>query len=67
MAAKNSTPVTMEARPVRAPSATPEADSTKEVLDDTPPRPPATAASESTVRICCRWGGLPFSFSRPPS
>ena len=39
------TPVTTEARPVLAPSPTPDADSIYEVFDETPAAPPAAAAS----------------------
>ena len=48
MAARNSTPVTTLARPVRAPSAMPVEDSTKIWLEDTEPAPPATAPRAST-------------------
>ena len=55
----NSRPVTTDAKPVRAPSPTPEVDSTNEVLEETPPRPPAMAESESISRISRVLGGLP--------
>ena len=41
---RNRTPVTTEAKPVRAPSPTPEADSIYEVFEDTDPAPPAAAS-----------------------
>src|SRR5688500_5591273 len=48
IAARNSTPVTTDARPVRAPAAMPAADSMYVVADDALAAPPAIAASEST-------------------
>src|SRR5699024_2131867 len=62
---RKSTPTTTAARPVRAPSATPEVDSTKLVFDETPPTPPAIAAAESTTRIRCECGMSPSSCTRP--
>ena len=53
------TPVTTEASPVLAPSPTPDADSIYEVFEETPPAPPATAASESTRRMRSAFGGVP--------
>ena len=38
-----------------------------DVLDETPAAPPATAATESTTRICWVFGGVPSSSSRPAS
>ena len=64
---RKSTPVTTEARPVRAPSPTPDADSMYAVLEDTPAAPPADAASESMIRIRLVFGGVPSSRSRPAS
>ena len=46
-ASRNSTPVTTEARPVRAPSPTPEADSMYEVFEETP----AGAAGDRGQRV----------------
>ena len=59
--------VTMLAMPVRAPSAIPEADSIYEVFDEVPPRPPAIAAMESTVRISCRCSTSPSAPSKSAS
>src|SRR6266545_1240507 len=67
VASRNSTPVTTDARPVRAPSATPAADSIYAVFDDVLAAPPAAAAIESTSRISRVRGGLPFLSIRPPS
>ena len=53
------TPATTEERPVRPPSAAPEADSTKVVIEEAPTRPPTAAAAESTIRM-----GL-MSLTRP--
>src|SRR5690625_6803580 len=61
IAAKNSTPVVIFARPVFAPSPTPADESAKTVLEETEPRPPATARSEehtselqSRCHLVCR-------------
>ena len=43
--------MTIDAKPVRAPSPTPDADSIYEVFDEIPAAPPAAAAIESTIRI----------------
>ncbi|CAB4669605.1 unannotated protein [freshwater metagenome] len=56
---KKQTPVTTEASPVRAPSPTPDADSMYEVLEEMLAAPPATAAIESTKRMCSVLGILP--------
>ncbi len=64
---RNSTPVTTDARPVRAPSPTPEADSMYDVLLETPAAPPAAAAIESTIRIFCAPAGVPSASLRPAS
>src|SRR5215475_467919 len=56
---RKSSPVTTDARPVRAPSPTPDALSMYDVLDETPAAPPAAAASESTTRIRLVLGGVP--------
>ena len=61
------TPVTMEARPVRAPSPTPDADSMKAVLELMEPAPPAIAATESTIMMRSECSGTPSSSSRSPS
>jgi len=45
---RKQSPVTTEAKPVRAPSPTPAADSIYEVFDEMLAAPPATAAIEST-------------------
>src|SRR4051795_393644 len=60
-------PVTTLARPVRAPSPTPEADSMYDVLLDTDAAPPAAAATLSTIRMRCEFGGMPSLSSRPAS
>ena len=60
-------PVTTLASPVRAPSPTPEADSMYDVLLDTEAAPPAAAATESTIRMRCEFGGVPSLSSRPAS
>ena len=49
IAAKNSTPVTRFAKPVRAPSSMPAPDSMKTVLDDDDVAPPTTAPAPSTI------------------
>ena len=38
-----------------------------DVFDETPPTPPAMAATESTTRICWVFGGVPSSSRRPAS
>ena len=65
MAARNSTPVTTLARPVRAPSAIPVEDSTKIWFEDTEPVPPATAPSASTSSTRSTRSIRPFSSTRP--
>src|SRR5918995_898673 len=67
VASRKHTPVTMLARPVRAPSPTPAADSMYDVLLETDAAPPAAAATESTIRMRSVFGGLPSSSSRLPS
>ena len=57
-------PVTIEARPVRAPSPTPDADSIYEVLEEMLPTPPAAAATESTKRILLLFGIFPSASMR---
>ena len=47
----NRTPTTRFERPVRAPAAAPEVDSTKLVTELAPTKPPTAAAAESTMRI----------------
>lgn len=49
-------PVTTEAKPVRAPSPTPDADSIYEVFDEIEAAPPAAAAIESTIKILLALG-----------
>src|SRR4051795_6560263 len=55
-APKNKRPVTTDAKPVRAPSATPAVDSMYDVFDDPDAAPPATAASESTSSTASMFG-----------
>ena len=58
---KNKIPVTIAAKPVRAPAATPAVDSTKEVVVDVPKIAPATIASESANKpFPARGNVLPF-------
>ena len=64
---KKKAPVNTVASPVRAPSPTPAEDSTYEVFEDVPARPPTAAAMESTSKIRSECGGMPFSSSRSPS
>src|SRR6266496_3944340 len=63
----NSSPVAMLARPVRAPSPMPDADSTYVVADDAPATPPAIAATPSTSRTSWMRGSVPSLRSRPAS
>ena len=71
MARMKSSPVTTEAKPVRAPSPMPEADSTKTVFDDELVAPPATAPMPSTTSADFRRGNVPSgaatsaAFARP--
>ena len=60
MVSRNRTPVTTEAKPVFAPSPTPDADSMYEVLDETEPAPPAAAAIESINRMRSAPSTLPL-------
>ncbi len=60
-------PVTIDAKPVRAPSATPAALSMYVVFDDTPPSPPAMAATLSTKRTRPTPGTEPSSLASPAS
>src|SRR5690606_24962410 len=66
-ASKKSTPVTTEARPVRAPSPTPAAESMKIVLDDEDVAPPATAPIPSTMSADFSLGKLPSASASPAS
>ena len=59
--------MTMLARPVRAPSAMPEADSTNTVFELAEPRPPAAPARPSTNSARPTLGSWPSSRSRPAS
>ncbi len=63
----NRVPVTTLANPVRAPSPTPAADSTKLVLEEADAAPPATAARPSTNSSRPRCGTRPRSSSSPAS
>src|SRR5690606_25175467 len=60
IASRNNPPVTTFARPVRAPSAMPEADSRNTVFDDDEVRPPATAPNPSTTSAAFMLGRLPL-------
>ena len=62
---RNSTPVTMAVRPVRPPTATPEADSTKVVVVEVPSTAPAEVAMASLSRAGLMPGSLPSSSSMP--
>ena len=64
-ATKNKIAVTTLAKPVRAPAATPEEDSTNEVTVEVPKQAPATVpiASESRAGFTC--GSFPSSSRRP--
>ena len=62
-ASRNSTPVVMEVRPVRPPSVTPEALSTKVVVVEVPSTAPAQVAMESAIRAPLMRGSLPSSSS----
>ena len=62
-ASRNSTPVVMEVRPVRPPSVTPEALSTKVVVVEVPSTAPAQVAMESAISAPLMWGSLPSSSS----
>ena len=66
-ASRNSTPVTTDAKPVRPPSATPAALSMYVVFEETPPKPPAMAATESTSRTLPMPGTEPSGSARPAS
>ncbi len=57
-------PVTTEARPVRAPSPTPEVDSTKQVLAELEVAPPSAVAKPSTMSTLLMPGRLPSLSSR---
>ena len=59
--------VTTEASPVRAPAATPAADSTNVVAEEAPAAPPAMAATESTRSTRFKRGSVPSGVSHPPS
>ena len=65
-AAIKSRPVKIEERPVRPPSAAPDADSIKVVMEEAPKKPPAAAAAESTIRICLMSLTLPSSVRKSP-
>ena len=67
MAARNSVPVTMLARPVRAPSSIPEPDSMNTVLEDAEVAPPATAPTPSTMRAAGNRGNVPCASASPAS
>lgn len=55
-----------EVRPVRPPSAAPDVDSTKVVMEETPIKPPAAAATESTTRMGRMSSTLPSSVRNSP-
>ena len=59
-------PVKTDVRPVRPPSAAPEADSTKVVMEEAPKRPPTAAAAESAIRISRMFSTVPSSFRNSP-
>ncbi len=66
--ARNSSPVTTEAMPVRAPSPMPDAESMNTVFDDTEAPPPAIAPAPSTTSADFRRGKVPSGFAtRRPS
>ncbi len=67
MAAMNSRPVTTFARPVRAPSPMPEADSTNTVLELADAAPPAMALAESMNSPLPTLGSCPFLSTRRAS
>ena len=67
IAAKNSTPVTRFARPVRAPSSMPAADSMNTVFDDADVAPPTTAPAPSTISAERSRGKVPRSSASPAS
>ena len=60
-ASKNKTAVTTEERPVRAPAATPDEDSTKDVTVDVPRQAPATVPIESASKAPLALGIFPSS------
>ena len=62
----NRMPVKTEVRPVRPPSAAPDADSTNVVMDEAPMMPPTAAAAESTMRIGLISSTLPSSVKNSP-
>ncbi len=63
-APRKSAPVTMLARPVRAPSPTPAVDSTKQVLAEDEVAPPRAVATPSTIRTLFIPGRSPLASSR---
>ena len=63
VASRNSTPVVMLVRPVRPPSVTPEALSTKVVVVEVPSTAPAQVAMESAIKAPLMRGSLPSSSS----
>ena len=67
IAARNSTPVTRFARPVRAPSSMPAPDSMNTVLDDADVAPPTTAPAPSTISAERSRGKVPCSSASPAS
>ena len=62
-ASRKRIPVVMEVRPVRPPSVTPEALSTKVVVVEVPSTAPAQVAMESASSAPLMWGSLPSSSS----
>ena len=64
---KNAMAITMLDRPVRAPAAAPEVDSTKVVMELAPMKPPTAAAAESTIRMGWMSSTSPFSSTKSPS
>ena len=65
MQSRSSTPVTTEARPVRAPAATPALDSMKVVFEDADMKPPSMAAKPLMPRAVRIRGSRPSASSRP--
>ena len=63
VASRNRMPVVMAVRPVRPPSVTPEALSTKVVVVEVPSTAPAQVAMESAISAPLMWGSLPSSSS----
>src|SRR3954470_8778145 len=67
IAARNSTPVTRFAKPVRAPSSMPAPDSMNTVLDDDDVAPPTAAPAPSTIRAARSGGKVPRASASPAS